>query len=580
MSSQSTSLPTSEPRLEMPGSIDESEYTTRTPNEPPVNNGKRIEKFSPFWRNRLIECGMVVSMALYYITGNWNLGSAAFFHVNPFYSYPFLAFFAVLCWFRLSFAVALLPLSLPFYLLQKPVLNHYSYSFSLVEITLCICLLVAIAQLLFKRNRWQYGLSWQELRDRVGPFALPVLVFLCASAISIAFAYDRNVALRDLRREIVEPIVYMFLLFLCIRERQDVQRVVGALLATGFVIALMGLVQYIFFKNTLVLEDGIRRVSAVYGSANSIGLLFDYVLPFGFAWAFLKSRKNMPTATAWIERIAALVFCAVLLYVLYLTQSNGAEIAIAAAAVFMLALSIRNRNVLLIGGAIAIVVLGIGGYLFRHRIEAAIFYGHTSANGVNTLTVRFSLWQAALNMIHNSPWFGYGLDNWLCHYSLNPVCHTPSMYHYWASKNIFTGAPLVGLHNQPDLSHPHNVLLQIWVSMGIFGMLAFIAVVVLFFWLFRRVLLHLRSHESGHSQTLQWITIGVGAAMVAAMVQGTVDSAFLEQDLAYCFWILVALLLILRFISHTSWRGRLRSNEAEPEPDSSAPPLLKQDTVS
>ncbi|MHB8598434.1 MAG: O-antigen ligase family protein [Ktedonobacteraceae bacterium] len=578
MSSQSTSLPTSEQRLEMPGNIDESEHDIDNPTEPPVNNGKRIERFSPFWRNRLIECGMVASMALYYITGNWNLGSAAFFHVNPFYSYPFLVLFAVLCWFRLSFAVALLPLSLPYYLLQKPVLNHYSYSFTLVEITLGILFLIATIQLIYKRNRWQYGLSWQDLRDRVGPFAIPVLVFVCASAISIAVAYDRSVALRDLRREILEPIVYMLLLFFCIRERQDVQRLVGALLVTGFVIALIGLVQYLFFKNTLVLEDGIRRVSAVYGSANSIGLLFDYVLPFGFAWAFLKSRKSLPIVTAWIERSVALVFCAVLLYVLYLTQSNGAEFAIAAAAVFILALSIRNRNVLLIGGAIAVVALGIGGYLFHKRIEAAIFYGHTGANGINTLTVRFSLWQAALNMIHNSPWFGYGLDNWLCHYSLNAVCYTPGMYHYWASKNIFTGAALVGLHNQPDLSHPHNVLLQIWVSMGIFGLLAFIAIVVLFFWLFRRILLHLRSSENEHNQALQWITIGAGAAMVAAMVQGTVDSAFLEQDLAYCFWILVGLLLIIRFMSHTPTPGSVRPKEAMSLPDKINPPL-KEDTM-
>ncbi len=576
MINHSTSLPTSEQRLEMPGSIDESEHTTDAPTEPPVNNGKHIERFSPFWRNRLIECGMVASMALYYITGNWNLGSAAFFHVNPFYSYPFLVLFAVLCWFRLSFAVALLPLSLPYYLLQKPVLNHYSYSFSLVEITLGIALLIAIAQLLFKRNRWQHGLSWQELRDRVGPFAIPVLVLVCASAISIIVAYDRSVALRDLRREIIEPIVYMLLLFFCIRDRQDVQRLVGALLVSGFVIALIGLVQYLFFKNTLVVEDGIRRVSAVYGSANSIGLLFDYVLPIGFAWAFLKSRKSLPTVSAWIERGVALAYCAVLLYVLYLTQSNGAEFAIAAAAVFILALSMRNRNVLLIGGAIAVVALGIGGYLFHRQIEAAIFYGHTGANGINTLTVRFSLWQTALNMIHNSPWFGYGLDNWLCHYSLNKTCYTPGMYHYWASKNIFTGAALVGLHNQPDLSHPHNVLLQIWVSMGIFGLLAFIAIIVLFFWLFRRILLHLRSHENEHNQALQWITIGVGAAMVAAMVQGTVDSAFLEQDLAYCFWILIGLLLIIRFMSHTPWR--VRPKEAMPLSDKINPPL-KQNSV-
>jgi hypothetical protein len=50
------------------------------------------------------------------------------------------------------------------------------------------------------------------------------------------------------------------------------------------------------------------------------------------------------------------------------------------------------------------------------------------------------------------------------------------------------------------------------------------------------------------------MTIGVGAAMLAAMVQGLVDSAFLEQDLAFCFWILIVALLLLRFYSGTTWR--------------------------
>lgn len=579
MSNQGTSLPASEPGSEVQGTIDESEHISCTSTNPPANNGKRIERLSPFWQDRLVEFGMIASMALYYLIGNWHLGGNALFHANPLYSYPFLVIFAVLCWFRLAFAIALLPLTLPYYLLPKPLLSHYTYSFSLVQITFVLCFVVAVAQLLVKRNRWQYWLSWQDLRERTGPFAIPMLIFVCAAAFSVVVAYDHTVALRSLREQIIEPILYLVLVLLCIRERQDVLRLIGALLATGFVIALMGLAQYLFFKHTLVLEDGIRRVSAVYGSANSIGLLFDYVLPVGLAWAFLKSRKSLPTVTAWVERIAAMAFCVVLLCVLYLTQSNGAEVAIAVAALFIIALSVRNRKVLLIGGAIGVVVLGIGGYLFRRSIEAAIFYGHTGANGVNTLTTRFSLWQVALTMIHDNPLSGYGLDNWLCHYSLNNECHTPGLYHYWNAKNIFTGAPLIGLHNQPDLSHPHNVLLQVWVSMGIFGLLAFIAILVLFFWLFRRVLLHLRSQNNADNQQLQWITVGVGAAMLAAMVQGMVDSAFLEQDLAYCFWILVGLLLVVRFVSHTPWRGRLQPHAAAPVPGD-ATQALKQDSVS
>ncbi|HLL80948.1 MAG TPA: hypothetical protein VKT25_15670, partial [Ktedonobacteraceae bacterium] len=67
----------------------------------PQATGKR----SPFWRDRLIELGMVLSMACYYVVGNTNLGSGRLFHINPLLTLPFLLVFAVLCWFRLSFAV-------------------------------------------------------------------------------------------------------------------------------------------------------------------------------------------------------------------------------------------------------------------------------------------------------------------------------------------------------------------------------------------------------------------------------------------------------------------------------------------
>ncbi len=95
--------------------------------------------------------------------------------------------------------------------------------------------------------------------------------------------------------------------------------------------------------------------------------------------------------------------------------------------------------------------------------------------------------------------------------------------------------------------------------MGIFGLLAFIAVLILFGWLFARIIIHMRAQGFNHHFYLQWMTIGVGAAMLAAFVQGQVDSSFLEQDLAFCFWMLVTALLLLRVLSGTPWRGRLIS---------------------
>src|SRR5207244_1000774 len=89
----------------------------------------------------------------------------------------------------------------------------------------------------------------------------------------------------------------------------------------------------------------------------------------------------------------------------------------------------------------------------------------------------------------------------------------------------------------------------------------FAAILVLFFWLFARILMHLRANETPKNGHLQWMTVGVAAAMLAAMAQGMGDSAFLEQDLAFCFWVLVVTLLVLRVLCVTPLRkakaGRL-----------------------
>src|SRR5215831_7883675 len=93
---------------------------------------------SIFWQHRLIEGGLILSMALYYLVGNPNIEvpghsqalgllTSLAQHVNPLYSLPFLGIFALLSWYRLPFAIALLPLSFPYYYIQKIVyqVNRY-----------------------------------------------------------------------------------------------------------------------------------------------------------------------------------------------------------------------------------------------------------------------------------------------------------------------------------------------------------------------------------------------------------------------------------------------------------------------
>src|SRR5260370_34168578 len=105
--------------------------------------------------------------------------------------------------------------------------------------------------------------------------------------------------------------------------------------------------------------------------------------------------------------------------------------------------------------------------------------------------------------------------------------------------------------------------------MGIFCFLAFVAVLVFFFWLFARILISMSNTTSKSHPTQRWMTLAVGAAMLAALIQGQVDSSFLEQDLAFCFWMLVTALLMLRVLTGTPWRGRLKQKHATSTEDES-----------
>lgn len=519
---------------------------------PPRGSGGPAGVGQSFWRDRLVEIGMVLSMAAYYVLGNSNLGTNKLFHINPLLTLPFLLVFAVLCWYRLPFAVALVPVAVPYFLLEKPVYSHYE--FELAEIALAVCVAVTLLQLLFQQNTWSYLLSWRELRDRIGPFIYPIAIFILAAAISVVIAFAHRDALRAFREEVFDPILYMLLAFYCLRTRQDVTRLLLALFASAFIIALQGLAQYFLFRHTLVLEaDGVRRVHALFGSANDIGLFFDYSLPIGIALLVIGRRNVQGFLQNWGVRIGMLALLLPMLLVLYLSQSLGAWIAIGVAALAIVLLSIRSRKALLLAGVGLVVILGLAAIILRHPIEQFFVKWHANAAGIGTFTKRLYLWESALKIIHDHFLFGVGMDNWLCYYSRNTVCVIPSIHaHYWVLTIPGTNIP-TGLQAEPNLSHPHNIFLHVWVSIGIFGLLAFIALLVFFFWLFRRVFIKIRSDGAKAHPDLEWMLVGTGAAMLAGLVQGQVDSAFLAQDLAFCFWMLVTSLLLLRLLTNTSW---------------------------
>src|SRR5712691_5605594 len=75
---------------------DTQEDDSHPSDRPPTSISRLLTGLTPFWYDRVIEVALVLSMALYYVTGNTNLGSERLFQLNPFISLPFLLIFGVL----------------------------------------------------------------------------------------------------------------------------------------------------------------------------------------------------------------------------------------------------------------------------------------------------------------------------------------------------------------------------------------------------------------------------------------------------------------------------------------------------
>jgi O-antigen ligase len=130
---------------------------------------------------------------------------------------------------------------------------------------------------------------------------------------------------------------------------------------------------------------------------------------------------------------------------------------------------------------------------------------------------RLALWQAAAGMVRDHLWFGVGLDNFLYQYP----------------RYIIPQA-----RNEPDLSHPHNFVLDFWSRIGVFGLAAFVWLEAAFFRQAATVLSRAKGWERAAA-------VGLTASMVDGLVHGLVDNSYFLIDLSLLFWLTLGLMQLL-----------------------------------
>jgi O-antigen ligase len=129
--------------------------------------------------------------------------------------------------------------------------------------------------------------------------------------------------------------------------------------------------------------------------------------------------------------------------------------------------------------------------------------------GAVTGSRRLLLWQSAVAMIRDHPLQGVGMDNFLYQYRERYI--------------------LPEAWQEPDLSHPHNILLDFWTRLGVLGVVVIVWLQVVFW---RRGLAAVKLLDGA----LAVAALALLASMTDFLVHGLIDNSFFLADLAVLFW--------------------------------------------
>jgi O-antigen ligase len=341
---------------------------------------------------------------------------------------------------------------------------------------------------------------WRGRRDpsaiRPSPYDGAIALFLASALLSLLVTEYLRLSLRELRTLVVEPVVFFYLVRHVVRSIEEVGAIVDVLLAAVTVVALLGVGQF-FLGGAVTDVQGVRRVQGTYSSPNHLGLLLGRAIPFLLAGAWLLPRQRVP-------RLGAAALCAV---ALGLSFSLGGWLGTLAATLTLAGL-LGGRRAL----AVVVVVSVVLGLLALPVLRVERVLAHLDPTQGTTF-VRLQLWQASLELLAEHPILGIGLDNFLYRYPL----HIPS-----------------GIVMEPNLSHPHNLVLQFWLQLGLPGLAALLWLLAAFG---REAIRRVGPDRPAAERAL---AAGALGSMVDFAVHGSIDNSYFLVDMAFIFWLTLA----------------------------------------
>ena len=437
--------------------------------------------------------------------------TAGLFYFSPSLVLTLLALAALLVLFylRLDLGLAFTALVFPLYL-QYQLL--WQRGFSLVEV---FSLLTFVAWLMQNTRRLLTDVAARRpLWRNFSAIDWGVIAYLAVALISTLSADLKPVAIREFRLVMLEPVLFYLVLRGTALDRRALWRIVDFFIIGAVYVACVGIYQYVTGTDLIVAEEGVARIRSVYGSPNNLALYLGRALPVALAVVVIGGDQRRRAAYAAATAIIGLT--------IILTFSKGALLlGVPAALAVMLVLWLGRRGWLIVGSGLA---AGLAGLPLIARIPRfSSLFDFTSG----TSFVRVQVWISAWRMFLDHPWLGVGPDNFL---------------HFYRSYYILPDA-----WQDPNLSHPHNIILDFLSRLGVFGLACGVWLMVGFWATAIRVhrQLSIRSEPSDAAtrldrRALLALAIGLMGLVANMLAHGLVDHSLFLVDLSFVFFLALA----------------------------------------
>nr|WP_223206405.1 O-antigen ligase family protein [Streptomyces xanthii] len=302
----------------------------------------------------------------------------------------------------------------------------------------------------------------RAVRTRQRPLTRTALLVLALPVVGVAIAAlgagSADDALVGIARYYQILVLVPAAVLLAIRDRDDFRRVAWGLVALALWQGGIGVHQYLTGTGASYAGEDVRAVGT-FGATDVMGM--STVVAYGL----LCSVALALGGRAPRERLGALVCAAVLVVPLALSFSRGAWIATAVVVTAQIAVTGLRRAARLFTAAVALGVvlvggLGVGTDMLQERLSSIT---QVTAAPDQSVTDRYTMWAAAIDMWQEHPATGVGLKNF------------PAYRDSHASLALSSGSDVAGAgqsyRRQPLLS-PHNMYLLVLSEQGLLGLCA------------------------------------------------------------------------------------------------------------